>query len=87
MPEMTSDLTWAAMLLPFVAAILAPWLTARTGAKAAWVLALAPALAFAHFAGFLPEIAAGERVTGGYAWVPSINLSFSWFLDGLSLTF
>lgn len=87
MPEMTSDLTWVAMLLPFAAAILAPWLTTRLGANAAWVLALAPGLAFAHFAGFLPEIAAGERVTGGYAWVPSINLSFSWFLDGLSLTF
>ncbi len=87
MPEMTSDLTWVAMLLPFAAAILAPWLTTRLGANAAWVLALAPVLAFAHFAGFLPEIAAGERVTGGYAWVPSINLSFSWFLDGLSLTF
>ncbi|MDQ0423319.1 multicomponent Na+:H+ antiporter subunit A [Peteryoungia aggregata LMG 23059] len=87
MPEMTSDLTWVAMLLPFAAALLAPWLTARTGANAAWLLALAPGLAFAHFAGFLPEIAAGERVTGGYAWVPSLNLSFSWFIDGLSLTF
>lgn len=87
MPEMTSDLTWVAMLLPFAAAVVAPWLTARTGASAAWLLALAPALAFAHFAGFLPEVAAGERVTGGYAWVPSLNLSFSWFIDGLSLTF
>ncbi len=87
MPEMTSDLTWVAMHLPFAAAILAPWLTARLGANAAWILALAPALAFLHFLGFLPEIAAGERITGGYAWVPSLNLSFSWFIDGLSLTF
>jgi multicomponent Na+:H+ antiporter subunit A len=54
MPEMTSDLTWVAMLLPFAAALLAPWLTARLGAAAAWLLALAPALAFAHFAGFWP---------------------------------
>ncbi len=87
MPEMTSDLTWVAMLLPFAAAVLAPWLVARLGANGAWILALAPALAFLHFTGFLPEIAAGERVTGGYAWVPSLNLSFSWFIDGLSLTF
>ncbi|MBC2775586.1 putative monovalent cation/H+ antiporter subunit A [Rhizobium sp. AQ_MP] len=84
---MTSDMTWVAMLLPFAAAVLAPWIVSRLGAHGAWVLALAPALAFAHFAGFLPEIAAGERVTGGYAWVPSLNLSFSWFIDGLSLTF
>ncbi|MGC4410288.1 MULTISPECIES: putative monovalent cation/H+ antiporter subunit A [Rhizobium] len=84
---MTSDMTWVAMLLPFAAAVLAPWIVSRLGANGAWVLALAPALAFAHFAGFLPEIANGERVTGGYAWVPSLNLSFSWFIDGLSLTF
>lgn len=87
MPEMTSDMTWVAMLLPFAAAVLAPWLVSRLGANGAWVLALAPALAFAHFAGFLPAISAGERITGGYAWVPSLNLSFSWFIDGLSLTF
>ena len=26
-------------------------------------------------------------VTGGYVWVPSFNVSFSWLIDGLSLTF
>jgi multicomponent Na+:H+ antiporter subunit A len=87
MPDLPSGLTWVALLLPFVAALVAPWLTARFGAAAAWCLALFPALAFVHFLGFLPEIAAGGRVTGGFAWVPSLNLSFSWFLDGLSLTF
>ncbi|KPF42289.1 putative monovalent cation/H+ antiporter subunit A [Rhizobium sp. AAP43] len=87
MPVLASDLTWVAMVLPFAAALLAPWLTRRMGANAAWLLALAPLLAFLHFAGLLPEIAAGGRVTGGYAWVPSLNLSFSWLLDGLSLTF
>jgi multicomponent Na+:H+ antiporter subunit A len=80
-------LTFFALFLPFLASVLAPVLTRFLGDKAAWVLALAPALAFAHFCTFLPEIAAGEVVTGGYAWAPSFNLSFSWFLDGLSLTF
>lgn len=87
MPELSSDLTWIAMLLPFVAALAAPAVVGRLGANGAWFLALFPALAFAHFAGFLPEVADGGRVTGGYAWVPSLNLSFSWFIDGLSLTF
>nr|WP_250813911.1 putative monovalent cation/H+ antiporter subunit A [Neorhizobium tomejilense] len=80
-------LTFFALFLPFVASVLAPFLTRKLGDRAAFVLALAPALAFAHFCTFLPEIAAGEVVTGGYAWAPSFNLSFSWFLDGLSLTF
>ncbi|NKN39551.1 putative monovalent cation/H+ antiporter subunit A [Agrobacterium sp. a22-2] len=83
----TAGLTLLALLLPFAAALAAPLLTRRLGHNAAWVLALVPAFAFVHFLKFLPEIAAGEVVTGGYAWVPSYNLSFSWFLDGLSLTF
>lgn len=87
MPVDGAGLTLLAMLLPFAGAALAPVLTARLGHNAAWFLALVPAFAFVHFAGFLPEISAGEVVTGGYAWVPSLNLSFSWFLDGLSLTF
>ena len=86
MLEDVAAVTLLAMLLPFAGALLAPFLTARLGANAAWILALVPAFAFAHFAGFLPEISAGEEVTGGYAWVPSLNLSFSWFLDGLSLS-
>jgi multicomponent Na+:H+ antiporter subunit A len=87
---MTSDvtpLTFLSLFLPFLAALAAPALVKRFGHNAAWVLAIAPALAFAHFALMLPEIAAGGVVTGGYAWVPSFNLSFSWFIDGLSLTF
>lgn len=87
MPVDGAGLTLLAMLLPFAGAALAPVLTARLGHNAAWLLALVPAFAFVHFAGFLPEIAAGRAVTGGYPWVPSLGLSFSWFLDGLSLTF
>ncbi|ATN33527.1 Na(+)/H(+) antiporter subunit A [Rhizobium sp. ACO-34A] len=87
---MTGDgatLTFLAMALPFVAAILSPLIVRRLGANAAWFIALAPLAAFVHLLRFVPEIARGEVVTGGYAWVPSLNLSFSWFLDGLSLTF
>ncbi|MGG2476306.1 proton-conducting transporter membrane subunit, partial [Rhizobium sp. BR5] len=87
---MTSDvtaLTFLSLFLPFLAALAAPVLVKRFGHNAAWILAIAPALAFLNFALMLPEIAAGGVVTGGYAWVPSFNLSFSWFIDGLSLTF
>ncbi|GAK71680.1 Na(+)/H(+) antiporter subunit A [Agrobacterium rubi TR3 = NBRC 13261] len=80
-------LTFVVLFLPFIAALCAPLAIGRLGHKGVWLLALAPAFAFIHFIGFLPEIAAGEVVTGGYAWVPSFNLSFSWFIDGLSLTF
>lgn len=79
--------TFCALLLPFLGAVLAPLVIRRFGSRGAWLIAVLPALAFAHFCSFLPEIARGEVATGGYAWVPSFNLSFSWFLDGLSLAF
>jgi len=80
-------LTFLALCLPLIGAAAAPLAVRIFGAKAAWPLALVPLLSFLHFTRFLPEIAAGEVATGGYVWVPSYNLSFSWFLDGLSLTF
>ncbi len=82
-----TEMTVAALVLPFVGSILAPVLVRRFGGRAAWGLALLPALSFLHFCSLVPEIATGEPATGGYAWVPSYNLSFSWYLDGLSLTF
>ncbi|PWE58149.1 putative monovalent cation/H+ antiporter subunit A [Metarhizobium album] len=82
-----ADLTFLALSLPFVAACLAPVLFRLFGHRAAWLLALAPAVSFLHLAGFIAEVARGETVTGGYAWVPSYNLSFSWYIDGLALVF
>ena len=80
-------LTFLALCLPLVGALVAPFVIRSFGANGAWLLAIAPLLAFLHFLRFVPAIARGEVVTGGYLWVPSFNLSFSWFLDGLSLTF
>ncbi len=80
-------LTLLALSLPFVGALVAPLLTRLLGHNAAWVLALFPAAIVMHFTRFLPEVSHGEIVTGGYEWIPSFNVSFSWLIDGLSLTF
>ena len=80
-------LTLLAFALPFLGALVAPALTRLLGHNAAWPLALVPLAVFLHFLGFNAEIARGEVVTGGYVWVPSYNVSFSWFIDGLSLAF
>ena len=79
--------TFIVLLLPFLAALIAPLLTRIFKQNAAWILALAPALMFLHFTTFLGEVADGEVVTGGYQWIPAYNVNFSWYLDGLSLTF
>lgn len=81
------SLTLFALFLPFLAACLAPALTRAAGHNAAWLLALAPAFLFIHFAGFVPTVAEGGTIGGGYEWIPSLGARFSWFLDGLSLTF
>ena len=80
-------MTFIVLMLPFLAALIAPWLTRRLGHNAAWLLALAPVAIFIHFLGFSTEVADGGVVTGGFQWVPSFNVSFSWLIDGLSLTF
>ncbi|MER2534993.1 MAG: putative monovalent cation/H+ antiporter subunit A [Rhizobiaceae bacterium] len=79
--------TGLVLLLPFAAALVAPLLTGALGSRAAWLLGLAPAVAFAHFCGFLGPVAEGSAVNGGLDWIPSLSVRFSWHLDGLSLTF
>ena len=49
-------------------------------------IAIAAAL-FAWFLGFLPQIAAGEALRWSVDWVPSLGITLSFLLDGLSLTF
>src|SRR5690606_31899280 len=79
--------TLLALILPFLGAAAAPLLTRAFGHNAAWWLALVPAFNFYHFAGFLTPVAGGEAIRGGYAWIPSLDVEFAWYLDGLSLTF
>ncbi|MBB2821961.1 UNVERIFIED_ORG: multicomponent Na+:H+ antiporter subunit A [Rhizobium esperanzae] len=80
-------LTFLALCLPLAGALAAPLVIRILGANGAWLLAAAPLFAFLHFLRLLPQVSRGQTITGGYAWVPSYNLSFSWFLDGLSLAF
>ncbi|MGB7432893.1 MAG: putative monovalent cation/H+ antiporter subunit A [Ahrensia sp.] len=81
------DWTFFAFFAPFIAAIFAPFLVSVFRHQAAWLLALVPAWMFWHFTGFLGGVADGDRITGGFAWIPALNVNFSWLIDGLSLTF
>lgn len=82
-----NSLTFLALLLPFVGALLAPLLCRVLKHNAAWPLAAMPFAIFIHLAGFLEPVAEGRPVGGGYDWIPSLGVRFSWYLDGLSLTF
>ncbi len=76
-----------ALIAPFLAAAVCACADAADGALGG--VASGPG-ACGDFCLLLPGAwrrAAGQAVTGGYLWVPSFNVSYSWLIDGLSLTF
>ena len=71
-----------------------PTTTTASGAKApdlsylvTYLPAALAASLFVYFCRFIPAISAGERVTWSADWVPSMNISAAFLVDGLSLTF
>ncbi|MAM09008.1 MAG: Na(+)/H(+) antiporter subunit A [Rhizobiaceae bacterium] len=76
-----------ALCLPFLGAVLSPILYRIFKSSAPWLLALVPLFSLIQFIRLVPRIGEGAVLTGGYDWVPSLGLRFSFLLDGLSLTF
>lgn len=52
-----------------------------------WLIAPAPALAFAALLALSPQVLAGETLTWRLAWMPTLGLNATLTLDGLSLLF
>lgn len=76
-----------AVLSIFAGAALAPLVVRLLGRTAGWVLGLLPLGVFVFFAQRLPQVAEGEAFREAYDWVPSLDTSLSFYLDGLSLLF
>ncbi|VAW14985.1 Na(+) H(+) antiporter subunit A [hydrothermal vent metagenome] len=74
-------------LAPFIAAALAPVVFRFTGAFAGWVLAIVPASIFIFLLSFVEPISQRRFVQAGFDWITSYGIRFSFFIDGLSLTF
>src|SRR5690606_1687936 len=74
-------------LAPFLAAAFAPILQRLLGSWSGWVLALVPAALFVHLWSFVAPVAAGQVITAGLPWGAAYGFSFSFLIDGLSLTF
>jgi len=55
--------------------------------RVGWGIALVPLALVACFASLVGPIAAGEVFTFSYAWVPSLGINLSFYIDGLSLLF
>ncbi|MFT6389239.1 MAG: multicomponent Na+:H+ antiporter subunit A [Cellvibrionaceae bacterium] len=70
----------ASALSPF----LVPWLASR---QKVGLLALVPASLFAYALSYLPAVSEGQTFTQVAQWMPSLGLTLSFYIDGLSLLF
>ena len=76
-----------AVLSGFLLAALTPWLSGIFQHRIGWLLALFPASLTVMFLGYLPEVMAGSTLVFEYAWIPGMDISLTFFIDGLSLLF
>ena len=76
-----------AVLSPFMLALVTPFLHRIKGGKKGWILALLPLGLMLYFAAYFPQVSAGNSLIVAYPWIPSLKISLSFYLDGLSLLF
>jgi multicomponent Na+:H+ antiporter subunit A len=77
----------AAVFSGFALAIVAPWVVRAAGRRAGWLLALLPAGITAYLAALIPAVASGAVITTATPWIPTLGVTLSFRLDGLSLLF
>ncbi len=74
-----------ALLVTFGLAFAGPLVHRLTGRWANWWLALAPAAWFVWLLTLLGRVKDGDPWTGSVAWVPSLDVRASFYIDGLGL--
>lgn len=84
---MNAEIVPACLAAIFVSAVLAPLMFRKLGDRLGTVLALVPLVVFVALASLVPSVASGSAHRVEYSWVPSLGISFSFFVDGLSLLF
>ena len=76
-----------AVLSGFALAVIAPWIYRILRGAAGWVIALLPLGLTLYFASHIGAVTGNGAVFFTSPWVPSLGISFSFYLDGLSLLF
>lgn len=76
-----------AVLSGFLLAALVPLLSGAFDRRLGWLIALLPAALALWFGSHLPLIMAGEVIIHEWAWIPGLDISLTFVLDGLSLLF
>lgn len=76
-----------AIFIPFLAAIFVPFIYKWKPRAIGWFVLLFPLVLFINLARFIPAVARGETIQSTFEWIPSANIHFTTYLDGLSLIF
>lgn len=77
----------AAVLSGFALSSVAPWLQRVGRETTGWIIALLPLSLFVYFASLIGPVAANRVFIVSYPWIPSLDITLSFYLDGLSLLF
>lgn len=77
------------IFLPFIFAIFIPFIYKYTKEKihTGWFILPIPVVIFIYFLYQIPYISKGNVLSSSISWIPSLNINFSLFLDGLGLLF
>jgi multicomponent Na+:H+ antiporter subunit A len=75
------------ILACFALALVAPQLAPRLGRATGYGMALLPAGITAYFSTYVGHVDAERVIIARYAWAETLNLSWSFYLDGLALLF
>ncbi len=76
---------YVAVLSILGCSVVAPWLQKVTRGFTGWLLALLPLGFTLYFVSLIGRVSSGEIIRTGVAWVPSLNVNFSFYIDGLGL--
>ncbi len=75
------------LLILLLVAAIAPFLRKYLKHQAGWIYALWPFAGFLYYLSLLPVIQQGEILIESYEWIPVLGLSFTFYVDGLSVLF
>lgn len=75
------------VLLGFVVALVAPYISKATKEYSGWVLALVPFSLFVYYSTFIGQVSAGEVIRQETPWLPGMDVHMSFLIDGLGLLF